>query len=383
MDTNTRANKIARTLATTYGVELTFMHNWPEKLYRETGGKVTIDHDTMNGAYSEALKKVLRERKISVHDCGTDPSCVEVPTDPYDTRKELMANITAITRAANSLGLKGQQSHCPGGGAHIHSGIPYKYSYNYDSNDNNTDHTRYVKLMHMFSANNPWLPLAFAHKTDNYNAPPMTRDELFPDEGADYERRLKTTTKQMEDYKKQGEKYVEMLHTREIWGDPERRSLYTRRVRDATLYYVHYRVRVISFKRELEKIYALRKGELSFKDMRLDDRKYTAIAYRGATMEFRFFLMPRTPKEHWKHIALVDAIVRKIKAKVEEGSDKVGGSFGYSREEINKMKYSVAKAGFHAMLKDLGFDPANFRSETVNIALKIRYARTRNGHCRD
>lgn len=376
MNTN---NKITRKLATTYGVELTFMHNWPEKLYRDTNGKVKIDHDAMNGAYANALSTVLRERKIRVHDCGTDPSCVEVPTNPYDTRKELMENITAVTRAAQSLGLKGQQSHCPGGGAHIHSGIPYRH--NYADTENDRKHRHYVKLMHVFSANNPWLPLAFCHKTDSYNAPPMTRDELFPDEGADYERQLKDMTRNMEVYKKRREEYVTALHTREVWGDLGRRALYTRQVREATTYYMHYRARVRLYTRKLEKIYALRKGELSLDDMRLDDRKYTAIAYRGATMEFRFFLMPRTPKEHWKHIALVNAIVRKIKAQVEEGMNKVG-SFGYTRAQINAMKYSVAKAGFHAMLKDLGFDPANFRSETINIALKIRYARENGGHCK-
>lgn len=381
MNTNTRTNKIARALATTYGVELTFMHNWPEKLYRDTNGKVKIDHDTMNGAYASALSTILRERNISVHDCGTDPSCVEVPTNPYDTRKELMDNITAITRAARSLGLKGQQAHCPGGGAHVHSGIPYAYSYG-DDDEDDRKHKRYVKLMHVFSANNPWLPLAFAHKTDNYNAPPMTRDELFPDDGAEYERRLKDAERQRENYKERGEDVVKQLHTRSIWGDPMRRALYERRVRDCVQYYMHYRLRIASYTKSLEKIYELRKGELLFKDMRLDDRKYTAIAYRGATIEFRFFLMPRAPKEHWKHIALVDAIVRKIKAQTEQGGEKVGASFGYSRAEINTMKYSVARAGFHAMLTDLGFDPADFRSETINIALKIRYARTHGGHCR-
>ncbi len=91
------------------------------------------------------------------------------------------------------------------------------------------------------------------------------------------------------------------------------------------------------------------------------------------TIEFRAFEMPDTIEDVEKYILLVDSILRYCKSKLGTpiNMEELGQLSYYGN--IPTLPYSTMKAGFHAMLLELGMNPDDFRKETVTMALRKRY----------
>lgn len=101
--------------------------------------------------------------------------------------------------------------------------------------------------------------------------------------------------------------------------------------------------------------------------------KHYGITARGKTIEFRCFIMPDHISGHVKHLALVNAICRRAINNAKAGITNVAPLL--TKKDNDERKYSVLKARFHDMLRELGFNPKDFRSETVNMARKLRFMR--------
>lgn len=92
------------------------------------------------------------------------------------------------------------------------------------------------------------------------------------------------------------------------------------------------------------------------------------------TIEFRAFMMYEHHADHAKQITLADALVKRAMHKVKT-CEGVRMYTPIESRKLRDMKYSEAKAAFCNWLASMDIDPAYYREECVNIALRKRALR--------
>jgi hypothetical protein len=169
----------------------------------------------------------------------------------------------------------------------------------------------FTRRMLIFGAQNPWLSWAFVGETDDCNAEPLTLGIITD----------RDETHNQKDFKDEGYFSLEEIY-----------SLFN--IKDYILRSTHY-------------------GE-------------------QGTVEFRAFEMPELQVTLHKYVYLVDSIVKHVSGQTYTQLRKCDIP---TKADIERMPYSKRKAGFHGMLRMLGFDPSDWREETVHMAVSLRHRR--------
>lgn len=386
---------LPKKLATTMGVELTFMPRLFDDIYESSGGKATVwehyEEASVRSFLASALKQTLQRKGIHYHSCDIDPACVEVSTRPYSTANSIRKIVCAIRSSAKEMQLSPTARWTGGGGAHIHTGVV---------GETEQQRMAYAAAMYVWAAENPWMPWAFIHRNDCSNAQAIEYKQVMcaGNDGVTLESLLGDWRGHVESYKHwRGEmvKAERKLHTSEVWGNRCARTNVEGNDIWEARYYMRCRRRdVVAYEKEIVRMmgedldYARRMAEVkedwvAVNKINTDFNKkfFMRRSYYGenGTLEFRCFLMPEFSAGHKKHFALVDAIVRRAWRVAEAGEfERVPKPVDVG--DLRRMKYSKAKLGFNSMLVDLGLDPKDFRSECVNIALRIRSRRKGNSY---
>ena len=349
-------------LATTMGIELTFspavlerqvQRFKSEKVFGKALSKV--DDSSMCAGFATVLRHVLQHKKIAHWACSTDPSVVEVPTKPYINSAKLRSAVRRIMQEAEAIDLMPVVSYTGGGGAHIHTGVLGKdYS----------DRELYKARMNAYVGQNPWLAWAHLHIVDDINAEPMSREQL------NYSRHQMSEAsclEQIEYIKEQLEDYIKYAHRIE---QPEvYRRVYLRDAQD-------YRMKLMDYRKKLIRIRNKDKEMVSINELSQNTGKDYAIRFtslgKQGTVEFRIFEMRDSHDALLKHVHLIDTIVRHVR---DASFTEININTIPTRTQLDLMKYSEMKAGFHGMLRELGINVADYRREAVQMALRIRHKR--------
>lgn len=181
---NTPSNPmhVPRTLATTFGYELTFMPAVFDKMYHASKGQIKAWHyyssytqtqaTMMNQMCSAHYPMAQRARRWEQF--KTDPNCVEVTTVPTNNGPRLRETVKRTFALADMCDLIPRADHTRGGGAHLHVGIPYKGQAGYNDSDDyvelNAEPRAFAAAMQHELLLNPWLAWAFANPLDDNNA---------------------------------------------------------------------------------------------------------------------------------------------------------------------------------------------------------------------
>ena len=359
-------------LATTMGVELTFLPAIHERIYAALGGKVNTSELYSERELREFLCNVmaeaLRQNQIPYKKCHLDPQCVEVPTHPYDSVRKLTRVISKIRRMAKRCEMVPVVSYSVGGGAHIHTGVLGK---------DETEKSKYIAAMMLWAQRNPWLSWAFSGFNDISNANPVSADHIYGTVDAReisdaiwaYERAIAWMRESRENILY----YTAEAHKKGV--SPERRYMNQMSAINAAKMLVRRRKTMLVMANKILRYYMTpTQDTVEYSDIRPCIDKDTVVRYAACygTIEFRCFLMTPDMEGHRKHIALVNAIVSHVWEQAKACTD---GIFPTPTDVDLGMTYSEAKRGFNSMLVSLGFDPLDFRSECVNIARKFRYMR--------
>jgi hypothetical protein len=369
-------------LITTMGIELTFVPSIYDLINEAVPGAVTppssYGGSDLRCAHAHFLKGVLDARSVSVFNCGTDPGCVEVPTMPYDDSKELLTACRNIHSAAEVCMLQPYGTYTRGGGAHIHAG---------KVGCDDAEKRRVTAHVMAWMTANPWMAWAHAIPKDEDNANPLTSQDVQKNADARKEydnaiKRLKDAIKTVQDYEAALINAERETHTVEGWQRTSqgRRDYYeVEYYRRNTAQYRMYAAQYLKAFYEASADYAASLQKVvrrTVADIRPYCSKNRAVVDRGRTIEFRCFTMPWDYKGHAKQIMLVNNI---LKLAHKNASDKDNGDFidypMMDASQINSMKYSEAKRGFNTMLETLALDPAEYRAECVNIAVRFRQLR--------
>lgn len=368
--------KLPKKLATTLGVELTYLPYFYEQVYKRTGILLGNDSTADEDIRRKMLYQIIRtmdKKGVDAFKKSMDPQCIEIPTRAMDCPKELIKNIKDITAVAKQHGGMPVVSYSvAGGGAHIHSGIP-------------NDAPNYRKHMMAFAANNPWLSWAFAGYSDNHNACPVLRKHIYANGGSrdvvkEARHKRAQAYKELHAVKNDIVEYTRYLcgHTTEYHASADNYGdSYTLRYINST------RRELMGLRRKMLNLKKLIATPLPKKQNtnliavsglgELKQKNYCVVS-RSCTMEFRAFRMLKDMRKFNKYILLVNRIVEYVKAQCANDLIPVPG---YSEDDYTKLRdsYRAQCIGFNKMLDMLGLDREHFRAERVNMALRIRWAR--------
>lgn len=364
---------------TSIGCELTFVSTLGEDLMTEceqakklaqlkkrpysdyTETMMTRIHEGVAGV----IGQILRARGVAFNNCGTDPGCVEISTNPYTTEATFENAVYGIMKAAGDLYLQSSSDHTGGMGAHIHVGIVGKDAH---------ERGMFARRMMLYAARNPWLTWAFANLADNQNCTPLDVSRVRPRQKPVEE----TSEDIIEELANERACLAEeelSLHRAATWGDSwsrERRSknakYHAAEIRSCLLRLKQARIREANPVEPVDYV----------KDVMLNTAKafvfrWTSYSKNG-TIEFRCFDMPQEmdPGEILRNAQLANAIVKHVMA---DTSETVDWSTVYTKEQLKNMRWSERVRGFRRMLEELGFDPADFRVEQYKIAARMRHLR--------
>lgn len=376
---------LPKKLPTSIGIELTYMPRMAEQLHQTLGAEGFKVWDSAEYAYrpfADALKFCLERAKIKVFKCTTDPGCVEVPTMPYKTANGIREAIRKVSQQARRVGLSPVSSYSIGGGAHIHTGLI--------GSRGSKEQDIYVGLMQLFQARNPWFAWAFAGKNDSSNAQAFHREELTRSEdnvtAETCERRIQSCQQDIETYKEHLAQAYTRMHFKENWQN-QRGWNWSDILDDFNLYrrmLGNERKDLLKWTRKYKEL----TDQLTCKDylmpynrIRHYEDKNRVVVKRANTMEFRCFRMPATNKGMDYLIAIACEVVKQCRDEMqlmmELGVNEVDTRGTLTKDQMRAMKYSEAKRGFNAMLRTLDLEPADYREYCVNIALRMRYRRTK------
>lgn len=362
-------------LVTTMGVELTFVPAVHERIFVATKGKVNSTKAHAEGYLLEflctAMKQGLQANNIPHFKCHVDPGCVEVPTKAYSTARTLGNAIRRIRALAKQCDTVPTASYTIGGGAHIHTGVLGE-----------TDEQRaiYKSAFALWAYNNPWMAWAFAGINDASNANPISYNEVLGQEEA-VEDLIARYEYEYGEYKAERHNAAHATKiAHEIGTDEFILRHYMRRADESRKWCVRHRSNMLKLAQKILDYYmsdAENPPTIPYKKVMRQQTKNTFIRHtsygKQGTVEFRCFLMPKDTKGHDKHIALVNAICQRV---WDQARACVDGMLPRPQKINLNMKYSEAAKGFNNMLAELNLNPADYRRERVNIALRMRYQRT-------
>ena len=343
-------------LATSMGIELTFMPimfdymmQYNSKFSDDAEEVIPASNDLCR-AMAYCLRQSLTWRKIPFNKCSKDPDCVEISTKPYTTHATLFRAVHKIWNEAEKHDLQPTSEYYNGGGAHIHVGNPYP--------DTSKKHHDFKRRMTVFVAQNPWLSWAFIGLTDDENAEPLSKSLVIG-------REIKT----IEQLQRDLIYHSKTLHEPSIWGNKGRRHDHIANIEYSRIDYTRTKLALHRARRNERKVSQL--NDIQVNDYKEYVLRSTDYGCNG-TLEFRAFEMPDTEEKLQQYVYLVDAIVTHVMVQkyTEIESDTI-----FNTDDLVKMPYSKRKAGFHGMLRLLGFDPADWRDETVHMAFHYRHRR--------
>ena len=264
-----------------FGIEKTFVsHEWGQ-------GTKRIDN-RLHSKHQKIAKAIKRELPFEVHDCGTDPGCVEVASKPMTSIKEAKHFFEVTSELAKKHGLRHTSPTIYGCGGHIHVEAP-----------KNEDHQ---KALYAFAEMHPWIN-AFGNPEDDINlySPAYVNATGLCEHLLD--RDWDTKGEDMQFYL--GSSYEEMKQS--YYGG----ALDVKTLREfaANLEFVllHNRSGDGHMQYELQDMLEHLKPNIHKKD--LGCLTITPRAYMG-TFEFRAFESASTWKEQKAHIDFVQAVVK-------------------------------------------------------------------------
>lgn len=354
-------------LVTTMGVELTWVPTILDKIADLNNGydsklnsvdDLLPDTSSICSGYARMLSHNLNLRKIKYRQCSRDPDCVEMSTFPYKNLDMLMKTIRSSCAAAEEIDLKPTSEWFNGGGCHIHAGLVGKHK---------SSALQFGNRIAMFCATNPWLSWAFVGIVDDMNAEPLTLSNFIP-EGKPLEQVMADHKDKIRRAREKIIAFTQKLHSlgyRDSWS-----------MRRLSQKIVDFQIRIA----ESAKVYMSAKLQASTNCVSMSDEfggleskdQVLRITNYGefGTAEFRAFEMPEDISVIKKYLLLVNAICQKVNAQTFT-------SFNLSdiptRECLDCMPWSKRRAGFIAMLEDLGLNPDDFREERIHMALRMRY----------
>ncbi|HWG89153.1 MAG TPA: hypothetical protein VN679_15315 [Candidatus Acidoferrales bacterium] len=355
-------------LNTTMGIELTFMPPCLQEMVEAINPECDREVDDVVhpfacnhicSGYALVLGKVMQARNIPTWDgVKTDPGCVEVPTKPYGTLNGLVKASRQIWKCASSIGLVPKLDSFNGGGAHIHTGIMGKTP---------EQRVEYVGRMALFAAQNPWLSWAFVGLVDDINAEPIAMRHIVCVEP--------TTREQLQDMiaerKASLATHELLLHGKD--GCFSGAMGYSKRLR--------CQAKIDSSRAHLMRaklaLHRFRDSELAVTDLRMprhgkDNVMRWADYGPNGTIEFRAFEMPEDIATLTRYIKLADAIVGYV---AQQSWTHVALPEIPTNEQQKAMTWRQRRDGFNAMLVKLGLNPADYKAERVQIALRMRFYR--------
>lgn len=352
-------------LTTTMGVEFTWV---PQVLQIAQDRGVEWDVEDIPGessfvhAYAQLMRRLIKLKRIPVHQCDTDPGCVEVSTRPYTKLDQLLSVYRRLNREAMALGLIPSAEYTGGGGAHIHTGIPFS------TRTDRQKHGEYVNHFMLWAAQNPWVSWAFLNVVDDVNAEPFTVENLL--DTFSYERELKSLTYELQDVTEQLISLTAQYH-----------STAFRTTRNPLTGWRESRIKEVRFERMslLKRIKALgnspKNTRRSLSSVNSSNRKNKMVRVapygKNGTIEFRCFEMGDEAKIK-RQIIFANAVCSYVEKMDCTEFDTITC---FTQSQLNSMKWSDRRNGFLAMLDSLGLDRTEYRRERVQIALRMRYQR--------
>lgn len=349
-------------LHTTMGIELTFMPPAMQDIINAINPEGDREPDeilsenaqnSMCKAYVGVLGKLLIERKAAFHDVSNDPGCVEVPTKPYTTLNGLAKACKAIWKCADHLGLVPRLESFNGGGAHVHTAILGK---------TREDRQQYVARMAVFANRNPWLSWAFLGVVDDINAEPIVWTKIVSGRQVTREQ----LTHRIDQYRNQIGTLTAELHEASNWESSWEQRWHIMQMDECRRLMNAAKLRLHRFV----------DNGLALTDFEMPNGKSLCMRHApygpSGTIEFRAFEMPDTCDELAKRINLCNAIVAHVR---DQTYTSVAINTLFNKEQHDALTWRQRRDGFNAMLSDVGLDPADYKAERVQIALRMRYYR--------
>ena len=350
-------------LRTTMGVELTFLSPAMQVVIDSLNPTYDKNPDQfLSGntqsdicrAYVEPMREALVKAKQPVKDVHVDPGCLEVPTMPYKTRNMLQRAISRVWKCAHSIGMVSTLPSFYGGGAHIHTGRIGETGKEIDE---------YTGRMFVFANRNPWLTWAFVGLTDGTDGNATNAAPLPLEHFSILHRDRDYWQDRVNRYREKIINYTRSLHS-DKWHFAD--GWIKRHIQNSTREYMQARlglkrynadagIPVESFRGNCGKSHMLRE---------------TSYGKKG-TIEFRAFEMPEDKQTLFKYIDLVDKIVAHVAA---QDYKTVAVDSLLTEAQTNALTWRQRRDGFVRMLEAIGADPADYKAERVQIALKLRLA---------
>jgi hypothetical protein len=359
-------------LTTTMGIELTYV---PLALQIAIDRGATFEprecspgEDGLLNGFRQLMRHMVMVKKIPVwRDPSTDPGCVEIQTKPYKKLTTLINVARRLRREAEALGMATNASYTGGGGAHIHTGI---------IGSTKAERDMYAKRMNLFVAMNPWICWATLNVVDDINAKPLVRHHLTPHK---HKHQIDTEPRLLEAVKLSVKHIARMerqAHIEEYWTTAYYRREYERDRQRARRELHGYKKGLLEIRKTKALIASMGTNEVpvsTIECLHSKDHMLRITSYgTHGTMEFRCFEMGDEAKLR-RNIILANAICKyceKWEIETYNPNDVMSG------EQMQKIKWSEARAGWLGMLDKLGLDAKDFRFETAQIALRWRYSRS-------
>jgi hypothetical protein len=408
---------VPRKLATTMGYELTYMPGMFDHLWTVTKGRMKgwAQYEYVNDTLRNGMRQcayVMHSTKDKDGDdvCGSayvhryvsefklDPQVVEVTTQPTNSGPHIKKAIALCAKYADAVNLVPRTLYSRGGGAHLHTGIPYQRYVNRERYGRTTmEWRKYCGAMQYIAYTNPWLAWAFANPLDSKNAQQLTKLNECED-APNHARYMQRAYRNIKDAHEYYTSYRDsfMQYEQKLHDLAYRKNRYA--IRDVIDMHDYYRRNMIAQKLELHKLcakllkdmdddltWAIEQMYNESSEQRVSLDTITAIESKAAcvtqrnygpngTFEFRCFMMYEHHSEHAKQIVLANAIVQHAMRMVESDTQVNPNVIAPT---LATMKYSDAKRAFCNMLREYDLHPDYFREECVNIALRKRAIRNR------
>lgn len=352
-------------LTTTMGIELTWV---PKALQIAQDRGVEWEPDdipaerSFTAAFCTIMQKLIELKNIPINQCHTDPGCVEVSTRPYKRISSLISVYRRLNREATALGLVATADYTGGGGAHIHTGIPFAM--------HSPEWNNYTRRFALWAAQNPWVAWAFLNTVDDINAEPITLDLLMGYSRMSAAQRLRSARHDLGYYTQAIVVDERVLHTATVQANAYRVA---EKMRGIARY---QRERITIRKTIMRLSVATSEGTrrpISTIDFTGNKDYMVRVAGYGpnGTVEFRCFEMGDEAKIK-RQIVFANAVCSYVERMECTDFDTAEC---FTQDQLNRMPWSVRRASFLAMLDSLGLDRTEYRRELVQIALRMRCQR--------
>src|SRR5574340_1006465 len=269
---------------------------------------------------------------------------------------QLLSVYRRLNREATALGLISTADYTGGGGAHIHTGIPYR---------GGKERATYVNHFVLWGAQNPWVAWAFLNVVDDINAEPITLDGLI---GQSPGSELEGLRDEFEYATHAVNVYTKELHdarNREIRSISNcvKRVEFKQRYRMG----LFKRIKLLERAKSAITVPLSRVYAPACKDLMLRETSYG----KNGTIAFRCFEMGDEAKIK-RQIIFANAVCDYVDKMT---CTEFAVTTCYTQEQLDRMPWSKRRAGFLTMLDSLGLDRTEYRRELVQIALRMRYQR--------